>query len=339
MNTVIVGCGAIGSVAALGFHRAGWPLTLADADAEHVTAIRAGGLRVIEPGGEQVVYTKACLPRELSGEFDLIVIAVKSQHTGEAWAGVARALSPDGLVLCLQNGLNPLLIAEQVGSERTLAAFVNIQSIYEAPGRVRTGRRGSFYVGGLTGETTPRLQGVVAALAAVRPTVATDNVLGYLWSKMSYASMLVSSALVDAPVYEYIDRYPGLIRHAVGEVAAAALSDGVVLERFDFFDPYGMLDGTYDFAEMRADWAARDIPYTGIWRDIVVRKRPTEVAAQLGQVVALGEQSGRPMPVNQRIVQMVGEIEGGERQQGWHNLDELELLAEGDDRSGKGACT
>jgi 2-dehydropantoate 2-reductase len=55
-----------------------------------------------------------------------------------------------------------------------------------------------------------------------------------------------------------------------------------------------------------------------------VRKRPTEVDAQLGIVVTLGTEAGVPTPLTARLVALIHEIERGARPQ---SLDALDALA------------
>ena len=64
--------------------------------------------------------------------------------------------------------------------------------------------------------------------------------------------------------------------------------------------------------------------HSGIWRDLAVRKRPTEVDAQLGIIVSLGAEAGVPAPLTARLVALIHEIERGERLQ---SLDALAALA------------
>ena len=54
-----------------------------------------------------------------------------------------------------------------------------------------------------------------------------------------------------------------------------------------------------------------------------MRKRPTEVDAQLGIVVTLGKEAGVATPLTARLVQLIHEIERREREQSLGNLDEL----------------
>jgi 2-dehydropantoate 2-reductase len=54
-----------------------------------------------------------------------------------------------------------------------------------------------------------------------------------------------------------------------------------------------------------------------------VRKRPTEVDAQLGIVVRLGADVGVPTPLTARVVELIHEIENGARALTLENLDAL----------------
>ena len=64
--------------------------------------------------------------------------------------------------------------------------------------------------------------------------------------------------------------------------------------------------------------------HSGIYRDLAVRKRVTEVDHMVGWVIGEGRRHGLGMPLNERLVQQVKELEKGSRNRGLHNLDELE---------------
>jgi 2-dehydropantoate 2-reductase len=68
---------------------------------------------------------------------------------------------------------------------------------------------------------------------------------------------------------------------------------------------------------------------TGIWRDLAVRKRKTEVDGQLGMLVAKGESLGVAMPLTRRLIELIRDLEDGRRQMDWANLEPLAALAGG----------
>ena len=110
---------------------------------------------------------------------------------------------------------------------------------------------------------------------------------------------------------------------------AVALAEGVHPESFDGFDPAAYLPDAPPGAASRSldDLVAHNRKsaktHSGIWRDLAVRKRPTEVDAQLGIIVKLGAEAGVPTPLTARVVTLIQEIERGIRPLARENLDVL----------------
>ena len=65
---------------------------------------------------------------------------------------------------------------------------------------------------------------------------------------------------------------------------------------------------------------------TGIWRDLAVRKRKTEVGAMLGATVAKARGFGLAMPLTERLIALIEDLETARRQMAWENLDQLVAL-------------
>ena len=63
-----------------------------------------------------------------------------------------------------------------------------------------------------------------------------------------------------------------------------------------------------------------------------MRKRPTEVDAQLGIVVTLGAEAGVPTPLTARLVALIHEIERGARPLSLDTLDALAATSSHDDQ-------
>lgn len=318
MSYVIVGAGAIGGT--LGHHlaRAGHEVTVVDADAEHVRAIREHGI-VVRRGDERTAapVAAALIPGEPGPErVERVLLAVKAQATDGALDWIAPRLAPDGYVVSLQNGLNERAIAARVGTERTVGAFVNLFADVVAPGEIRDGGLGALVVGELDGRDSERVRGLVADLQAWGPARATGNVHGYLWSKLGFGAMLVATALADAPMAELIDRHRGVMHALAAEVYAVAAAEGIALEPFDAFDP-----APYAGAEPAAADAATDAlvawlrtqakDRSGIWRDIAVRHRPTEVPTHYRPVLDRAAELGIAVPGLERLVRQIAELEAG----------------------------
>jgi 2-dehydropantoate 2-reductase len=315
---VIVGAGAIGGT--LGHHlaRAGHEVTVVDADAEHVRSIRERGI-VVRRGEERTAAPVAAAHtpgEDAPAEVVRVLLAVKAQATGRALDWIAPRLAADGFVVSLQNGLNEPEIAARVGADRTVGAFVNLFADVVGPGEICDGGLGALVVGEVDGRDSERVRQVVADLQAWGPARATGNVQGYLWSKLGFGAMLVATALADAPMAELIDRHREVMHALAREVYAVAGAEGIALEPFDAFDPvpYASGDGAAAVAATDAlvAWLrtqAKD--RSGIWRDIAVRRRPTEVPTHYRPVLERAARLGIAVPGLERLVAQISELEAG----------------------------
>jgi 2-dehydropantoate 2-reductase len=324
---VIWGAGAIGGVLGAWMARSGQDVLLVDRDAAHVEAINQRGLAISGTRGHIEVRLPAALPEDVEGPLDTVVLAVKCRATASAVEEIRPLLAPDGIVVSAQNGLNEEVIAERIGAERTIGCFVNFSADWQEPGHVEHGGEHPIYVGELDGRDTARVRRVAEALGRFCETNVTGNIWGYLWSKLCYASLLFATATVDAPVHEILRREGvGPTMHAlVAEAIAVPDRLGVRLEDLHGFRPGAYRgDGWQASMEAIAGFYEGQIKVkTGVWRDLAVRRRQTEVDCQVGTLVAKGAGAGLPMPRNRRLVGLIHDLEAGRRRMGWDNLDAL----------------
>ena len=314
MDITIIGAGAIGGT--LGAHviRAGHDITLCDADEAHVAAIREHGLIIEGPVNEFTVAAHAITPGELPDRIDHAVVAVKSLHTRAAAELLRDRLAPDGYVLTVQNGLTAGALADAVGHDRVISSFVNFGADVMAPGRILQGNVGTFRVGELEGgRITPRVLDLVEALPYAKPT---GNVLGFLWGKEAYGAMLWAGAVSDLTIAEHLEdpRYRPVMIAIAREVLAQA---PVRVESFDGFDPDDLEGSLGRLAEFNRNSAKQ---YSGIYRDLVVRKRKTEIDEVQRDI------SG---PIFNEVARMIHDIEDGRRVNERANLDELASFVAG----------
>ena len=106
MKIAIVGTGAMGSVYAARFGKAGHEVWAIDTWQEHLDAIATAGLTVSGASGIYVVDNLHVgrSPHD-AGPCDLWIIATKAAAVEEVAAEIAPLLRPDSVVMALQNGL------------------------------------------------------------------------------------------------------------------------------------------------------------------------------------------------------------------------------------------
>jgi 2-dehydropantoate 2-reductase len=170
------------------------------------------------------------------------------------------------------------------------------------------GNVGTFRVGELVpGLITPRVEQLADALPYAE---ATDNVLGYLWGKEAYGAMLWAGAVSDLSIAESLEhpKYRPLMIAVAQEVLAQS---PVKVESFDGFQPDDV-EGSLDRLAVFNRRSAKS--HSGIYRDLVVRKRKTEIDQVLHDING---------PIFGKIAELIHDIEQGRRLCEVRNLDEL----------------
>jgi len=331
---LIWGAGAIGGSAGAWLKRAGHDVTFVDVVPEHVAAIRdpSQGLRISGPVEQFGVTAPAFTPAELSGTWHHIFLAVKAQHTEAATRSLLPFLADDGYVLSLQNGLNEDIIAGIVGRRRTIGAFINYGADWMAPGEIMFGNSGAVVLGELDGAITPRLQALHTLLRDFEPdAITTPDIWAYLWGKLGYGAMLFAQALGEAGIADCLAR-PELLplwRQLGAEAISVALAEGVQPRGFNGFEVDAFRPGASE-AAARASVAAMSAfnrgsakTHSGVWRDLWVRRRRTEVDVQIAPIAAHGARHGIDCPATRRLVAMIHAAEQGRLPMSDDNLRRL----------------
>lgn len=329
---LIWGGGAIGGTLGAYWRRAGLDVLLVDIVGEHVARCAGPGLSITGPVERFSVRVPAATPAEVRGQYSRIVLAVKAQHTREATRMLKPHLAEDGFVLSAQNGLNEIEIAAEVGPGRTMGAFVNFGADWHGPGEVLYGNRGAVVVGEIDGSIRERTREMHRLLRLFEPdAVLTDDIWGYLWGKLGYGAMLFGTALtMDSMSDNFAD--PGRERAWIAlarEVMAVAAARSVKPRGFNGYDPTAFLPGASDEAARACVAALAEFnrhtakTHSGIWRDLAIRKRRTEVDAQIGIIARLGAEAGIDTPAIRRLVELIHDIEDGRRLQSMDTLKEL----------------
>src|SRR5438309_10282395 len=271
---------------------------------------------------------------QLRGPLEVVLLAVKAQHTREAVESILPLLGSTSAIVSLQNGLCEDIIAELAGVERTVGAFINFNADYLAPGVVHYGGPGSFCVGEPDGRVSPRVDEIAHGLRHFMPVRRTDNIRGFLWAKLGWAAVLYATALVDEPMADVIDANRPMMVELACETYAVAAREGIRLEPFDGVEPnlfhpreeqdWPAIDRSLDGAG--AIMRRSEKQKTGVWRDLAVRKRKTEVDFHLGAAAEVGRRQGAAMSLTRTVISMIHEIEDGRRPMGWTNIEELDSI-------------
>lgn len=313
MRIVIVGPGALGSLLTarislfLETSKKGgagndYQLSLLDYKAERAERISNLGLVLEEGSGLKLsCHPYVTADPAVCEEADILFLCVKSPTMPVALARIRPFLSPDKLLVAMQNGIGHL--QELAGLPCMCAVGVTSEGANLAgPGHVRHGGAGVTRLGLLQAES-PSSHGVldqVAALlnrAGLVAEVTTDP-LKYVWAKL-FVNVGINALTAinrcrngELLASESIKEKMG---QAVREAEQVARARNIPVDD----DPVAV---TFKVCETTRN------NISSMHQD-VRNKRPTEIDAINGAVVAEGERLGIPTPMNRELVRQIKTIE------------------------------
>lgn len=305
MNVLVMGAGAVGSVAGGLLSGAGHRVHLVGRD-PHMGAIRLRPLAIGGIWGEHrardlEVHTEASqVPRK---PFDLVLITTKTYDTGTATDEVLPLVGDDTLVASLQNGVgNVESIADRVGAERALGARVMFGAEVVEPGRVEvTVQGGDLMLGSPTGAVPlPRIGELARVFSQAGISAqATDQITGFLWGKLLYSCALNAlSALlgVNYGKLQETEATRSIIWDVIVEIFAVAAEHRVELS-------WGRPEDFRDllFGELVPATAAH---MASMHADLKAGKR-TEILSLNGAIARMGEEVGVPTPASSLLTRLI----------------------------------
>jgi len=294
MKFVIIGSGAVGSYFGAKLQLAGHEVVFV-ARGELLRALQETGLTLCH-NTEETHLQPVSATHDLAtiGMADYVLIGVKSWQV-EAVAQTLPALQGERTrFITLQNGVEAApTVAQHVGAAQTFGGLVRGFFQMDAPGRVRhVGVQPTIIFGQSDGQRSAPAEQLLRALTAAEIYAElSDDIEAALWEKFLLVTSLSGlGAVTRATVGEIRNFEPTrqMLRAVMAEIVQVARARGVNL-------PADVIGRTIQFVDTFPHEAT-----TSMQRD-VMSGRPSELEAQTGAVVRLGQAAAVPTPLNQYI--------------------------------------
>jgi 2-dehydropantoate 2-reductase len=282
MRIAVFGAGGVGGYFGGRLAHAGNDVVFI-ARGSHLQAMREHGLRVKSIQGDFAVPSVEATddPAQV-GPVDLVFVAVKAWQIPEVAVAMRPLVGPATAVVPLQNGLEAASqLAQVLGDAAVLGGTCAIYSYLAAPGCIEhMGFEPSVTIGERDQMARPRTDAIRQCLddAGIVAQVAPDiNVP--LWEKFFVLRWGIIGAVTRAPagVLRHLPQTREMIDQAGREVLTVARAHNVSLSD-------RLLQLNRDLLESLPPQAT-----TSLQRDVIAG-RPSEVDAQAGALVRLGQQ-------------------------------------------------
>ena len=329
----IIGPGAIGGIVAGLLTWEGYTVQLVSKYPELAKKISRNGIQIEGYGGDFTIPVPAvAYPEELNGDFDYILIATKADSLVEVAEKMLPFLHNNSRVVSMQNGICEDMLAKVVGEERTVGCVVGFGGTMHEPGRVEMTSGGEMVIGNWNRQRDQELKQLAAILSHVVETRISDNILQELYSKLIINSCIttlgaVSGQYLGAMLASRLSRklFIEVIREALAVADAMGIrvpaGAGGKLDYYKFMAP-GPLSGIRRHLTIRViGMKYRRLKSSSL--QSLERGRKTEVDIYNGYIARKGKELGVGTPVNEKLNQMVAEIEQGKRQISPDNFREI----------------
>jgi len=220
-----------------------------------------------------------------------VLVTVKAWQVPEVAQAIGPLVGPETCVVPLQNGVEaPEQLAAVLGPGHVVGGLCGIVSFIVAPGHIRHAAADPFVqIGELDDRPSPRIDQLRQALERAGVRVDTvPSIQTAMWMKYLFiAPWSGIGALTRAPigVWRSIPETRRMYEQAIGEVLSVGRARGVTLPDDALERTLSQLDGV---APEAASSMQRD----------VMAGRPSELEAQIGAVVRMGQAAGVHTPLH-----------------------------------------
>lgn len=308
MKAIIVGCGAMGGTYAGALARAGVEVGVIEASADLVERIDRNGLRISEPDGtDHVVRFAASTRAEDFDPPDFLLFFVKATHNAEAARATASLVADRTIVATVQNGFGHGEVLSTIVPPERLVIGVT----YQGANVLGLGHVGHYFDGPT--DLGPWLEkGDLAPAEAVAELLrsgglgatVTRDVRTGIWRKLIVnAAYSPTAALTGLGIQGLgsVEAMNDLCVELVHETIAVAARDGSTIDPDEILEKVAALQRSSGAAGVA-------VPRASMVFDVEAR-RPTEIDAINGAVVAIAEKHGVPAPLNRALYALVKGLE------------------------------
>ena len=314
MRIVVIGAGAIGGCLAAYLKKAGEEVLLIGRQ-DQVDVINQKGLTIT--GNRPTETIRVPVATRMSEPADLIIFAVKTQDMEDAFADNADFLDT-GLVLTSQNGVQAdNILSCHFDKERQLSSIVMFAATYVKPGEIIYNFDGDWIIGRPFTALDPTAHRIAETLSKAFKVVTSTDITGMKYLKLFVNFNNCIPALVGKSMQEtFADmdmcRLSILLLKEGVQIIGDCKIELCSIPTFPKEKILGLtampLDQAAGIINKTMTGLSKELFYGSILQSIL-RGKVSEIDFINGEVVQLAKHMKFPCPLNEKVVDMVHEVE------------------------------
>lgn len=337
MEVAIYGAGAMGTVLGAYITKAGYKIDLINRNKEHINALKNYGAEIIGT----TFFTQAVsalLPEEMTKQYDIIFLMTKQKYNREISKFLLPYLKDSGVICTMQNGVPEQSVAAVIGAERTLGCTMSWGATFHGKGvceltSIANAKNLTFSIGEYN-QNPEILDYIIKLLNTMGEVKIEKNFTGARWAKLLVNAAFSGLSVVTGANFGDIAKNKKsrrLALKAIKECIDVAKALDIKIEPIQGKNVVKLMDYNNWFKKqislfllpiaMKKHKAIK----SSMLRDIENNKL-TEIDAINGVVCEHGRLAKVKTPINDKIVEIVHNIESKKLSPSWDNLKLIEDL-------------
>lgn len=336
MKILLIGAGAIGGSLAACIKKEGYDITIIAKHDDYANEITKVGLQISGIKGNFVMPMPAYAnidQLKQDERFDVVFVATKAYDVKNILLQLISHLKENSSVVSLQNGICLDLYQETIGKERTVGCVVGYGATMHERGKIEITSQGEFVIGKIDDSFKGNLFEVKKLLETAFATKIEDHMMSALYSKLIINSCITSlGAITGLKLGEMMKQKAIRVIFLKIIEDAIAVADAMKIK----VAPYGGKLNYYAIVKRSKTM------FGNLFNHILIqivgkkyknltssslqslrRNQKTEIDFFNGYIAKKGEEFHVAVPLENKLVQMIREIEAKQREISFDNIDEL----------------
>jgi len=331
-SILVVGAGAIGGISAAFIRKAGYDVEIVCKYEDYRDSVMKDGLKVTgaRRGFSQKLNAYASL-KDVNIRKDIILLAVKATDIEEVAEDLKPLMKKDSMVVSMQNGICEPELGRILGNNHVIGCIVGWGATMDKQGELEMTSEGDFVIGYIDRPLDENIDIIEAILSSILPVRKTENMMGHLYSKLIINACITSIGAITGLYLGEMMRnsksrrlFIAIIREAMelADVMQINVEDyGGRLNYYEFIsDDKSMAELKRHILLFLMGLKYRRLKSSSL--QSLERGKLTEIDYLNGYISSNGREYGVPTPLNESIVEMIHEIEDGNRDITTANLNE-----------------
>lgn len=317
----IVGVGAIGTVFALLLKDKGYDVEITKKSTMGLMIDNCVNLEINGAFGDRSYLVPYQEKNKFSGPKDVLFVLTKSYSVESAFNDVKKYLSPNGVVVTIQNVLNYDNLISVFPKDRFVPLVIDFNAVRVDENHVDVLKAGGIHLGAITPKSEVYIPFLKELLSCVAEVKVEEDMPAFIISRFMLSNTISSVCAITGYNLGKTLQYKtakklfiGLISEDVDVFTAQGIK---ILPYNNVFDYEQFVEKSWAGIRYRSKMFSRLIKQNGEMVSSTLRalenKKPTELDSMCSRVVEIAKRYDIKVPYNEAVATFLKEVEDGKK--------------------------